>query len=111
VIKASYIYKATVISVIDGDSVHLDVDVGFHCHFFEKFRLAHIDTPEKKDKEGWLKATTRLKDLLPVGSVCTINSYGQDKYGRWLVVIYAQGDVSLNQVLLDEGLAVPYERK
>lgn len=104
----AYQYKATVVRIVDGDTVVLSVDLGFSVSAQEKFRLAHINAPEKADKDGWAKATSRLAELLPLASACTLKSLGQDKYGRWLGEIYV-GDLYVNGVLLDEGLAVAYE--
>ena len=106
----AYQYKATVVRVVDGDTVVLVVDLGFSVSVQEKFRLAHINTPEKVDKEGWAKATGRISELLPKGGACVIRSLGQDKYGRWLGEIYV-GDLYVNGTMLAEGLAVAYEGK
>lgn len=106
--KPAYTYQATVVSIVDGDTVRLDVDAGFNCHFHEKFRLAHVNTPEKTDKDGWLRSTSRVKELLPVGGKCFIKSLGQDKYGRWLAEIFVDG-FYVNGALLGEELAVAYE--
>ena len=106
--QPAYQYKATVVRVVDGDTIVLVVDLGFSVSVQEKFRLAHINAPEKSDKEGRTKATERISALLPKGGACVIRSLGQDKYGRWLGEIYV-GDLYVNGTMLAEGLAVAHE--
>lgn len=105
--RPSYAYKATVQRIVDGDTLVMDVDLGFLVKVCEKFRLAHINAPEKSDKAGWDAAVELIKRLLPEGSVVTVLSLGKDKYGRWLAEVYA-GDVYVNGALLDAGVAVLY---
>lgn len=104
----AYQYKAKTVRIVDGDTIVLDVDLGFSVNVREKFRLAHINAPEKSDKDGWAKATNRLTKLLPAGQDCLVKSLGQDKYGRWLGEIHC-ADLYINQVMLSEGLAVAFE--
>lgn len=107
--KPGYTYNALVNRVVDGDTVILMVDMGFEVWSTQKFRLAYINTPEKSAGAPWQAATDRLRALLPAGGDCFVKSLGKDKYGRWLGEVHV-GDVSVNQTLLDEGLAVPYGR-
>lgn len=106
--QPTYQYNAKVIRIVDGDTIVLDVDLGFSVNVREKFRLAHINAPEKSDKEGWAKATNRLSKLLPLNESCSVKSLGQDKYGRWLAEIHC-ADIYVNQIMLAEGLAVAYD--
>jgi len=100
--------------VVDGDTLDLAVDLGFKVQVRERFRLIGVDTPEvygaNKSTEGE-KASAFVKDLLPQGTPVVVEtSKGTGKYGRWLATIYPDDgdDRSLNQRLLDEGLAKPY---
>ena len=107
-----YHYKATVIRVVDGDTVWLRIDRGFREFFETSCRLFGINTPELstgapgQDAKGWL--TERV-----TGKTLYIVSAKLDKYGRPLVTLYdpepASADFkqSLNQQMLDLGLAVP----
>ena len=105
--RPCYAYKATIDRIVDGDTVLMDVDLGFLVKVSEKFRLAHINTPEQSDKAGWDAAVDMVKRLIPAGSVVTVLSLGKDKYGRWLAEVYA-GDVYVIGALLDAGVAVLY---
>lgn len=109
-----YIYKATVMRIIDGDTVDLDIDLGFHVSIKQRVRLAGIDTPEKtssnrETRESAFKAMIRLKELIPENSTVSIQTFKSDKYGRMLAVILNDSlDKSVNQILLDEHLATEY---
>ena len=111
-----YQYKAKVIKIIDGDTVDVDIDLGFSVTLAkQRIRLYGIDTPESRtrDKEekvrGLLsKAFVVLKS--PVGSYIRLVSHGKGKFGRILGEIYEMDNdlVSINQQLCDESYAVPY---
>lgn len=122
-----YDYTAKCVRVVDGDTVDLEVDLGFGVTFTDRFRLFGIDAPEIRgdEREDGLVTTDWLFDKLydqfydPVAlRVVTIkNRRGKDKrgkYGRWLVVIqdpspeYA-GELSLNEQMVSLGLAVKAE--
>lgn len=47
-----YDYRATVIRVVDGDSVWLDVDCGFDVRLRMSIRLAGLTAPELSTHEG-----------------------------------------------------------
>jgi len=107
----SYVYKAKIINVVDGDTVDAIIDLGFGVSFNTRLRLAGIDTMETNDKDAakkalGLKAKERVKELLTNKDV-TLQSFKEDKYGRYLAEIYVN-DIQVNQSLINEGLAVPY---
>lgn len=105
-----YEYQATVIRVVDGDTVDLNVDLGLNTFTKERVRLYGINAPEKNTPQGPL-STARLKELLPVGIGVTITTFKdkKEKYGRYLAVITFPGrDRSINQQMVDEHFAVPY---
>lgn len=116
-----YNYKATVVRVVDGDTVYLDVDLGFMTRRIIDVRLKGIDTPEIRgaSREAGLKAKSFTEQALPPGATVMVNTYKAEKYGRFLADIwYLPGTADLkqiqemgrhlNQELLDHGLAVPY---
>lgn len=120
----TYLYKATVVRCVDGDSVVLDIDCGFDVQLKEQsVRLYGIDTAETRGGTPELKVLGNLaKDyvtqMIPVGSEVLLKTYldRKGKFGRILADIYMPETVgvegyqekSLNQILLDELLAVPY---
>lgn len=110
-------YRATLSRVTDGDTVWLDVDLGFRAHQFLEFRLAHIDCKSIATPEG-AAATQFVADwFTETAGLCIIQtSIGakgadkQEKWGRWLAVIRASADTpTLNDILVQRGMAVPYE--
>lgn len=107
-----YNYNATVQRVVDGDTIVLDIDLGFTIHWKSSCRLWGINTPELKSKDSAtrdqaLKAKQYLIDNLPIGSIVNINSKSLDKYGRPLVEVFFN-EVNINQDLLNKELAVKY---
>jgi len=113
-----YTYKAKVVSVYDGDSLRLDIDLGFKVVMQnQRVRLLGIDTPEVRgeERESGIAARDYMRDLLSDKEIIitTIkDKYG--KYGRWLVEVFIpdetqeSGFLNVNQHLISEGLAVPY---
>jgi len=97
--------------VIDGDTVILRVDVGFHLSAVLRFRLLDVDTPERGTAR-WTEATifteSWLAEKMPVGDVRVATTKG-DSFGRWLAHVYTP-DGSLNDALLASGFAAPYRR-
>ena len=119
-----YEYKATVVKVVDGDTVDVDIDLGFGIILSnERVRIMGIDTPEsrtrdKLEKKFGLAAKARVKALL--GKSCVlktqINKSGEDmkgKFGRILGDFDVYESITdswkpLTKVLISEGHAVPY---
>ena len=70
-----YEYKAKVLRVVDGDTVDVDIDLGFGIWMHrERVRMMGIDTPEsrtrdKVEKAFGLASKARLKELLPIGRI------------------------------------------
>lgn len=119
-IKPGYTYDATVIKVIDGDTVDLKVDLGFHVTMCLRFRLARINTAELNDPRVLIKdlafsAKNRLTALYNgVGHKVTIKSQKpltEDKYGRWIADIYLPSGECVNDILVTENLAKVYPEK
>ncbi|NBW15468.1 MAG: hypothetical protein EBR82_46510 [Caulobacteraceae bacterium] len=112
-----YEYKATVKRIIDGDSVVLDIDLGFYIFMNEtKIRLYGIDTPEMNSEDPLLRlqavlATRYLYDNMPVGSKVTISTVldKREKYGRLLATIITEDGFNINEGLLNNKLAISYK--
>lgn len=105
--SVQYKYKATVVRWVDGDTVDLMVDLGFHHFVKTRFRLYGIDTPER-GQALWGEATDFAELSAPVDSEVVVDVYkSADKYGRWLANIHV-GDQSVNDALVAAGLAINY---
>ena len=110
-----YEYKATVVRIIDGDTIDVDVHLGFDVILSkQRVRLHGIDTPEsrtrnKEEKIRGLLSKDYLKSNCYVGSTIRLKSKERGKFGRILGVIYKDDNtISMNQIMCEEGFAVPY---
>lgn len=109
-IKETYIYDAVVKKVIDGDTLDLEIDLGFNTWIYERIRLYDVDTPEifgRNASEAGAHAKMFVIDWLPIDFKVTIDSRKYDprgKYGRVLADIYKPNDeTSLNDALREAG--------
>jgi len=103
--EPSYTYWATVVRVIDGDTVLLNVDLGFDTWSHNRsIDLTGITAPSTQgtDKAEGFKWKTRLQELLPVGSEVVIQSSKDKSTGqvRYLGVFWLDG-VNVNEALLN----------
>ena len=114
-----YEYKCKVNKVIDGDTVDVDIDLGFGVVLTdERVRIMGIDTPEsrtrdKVEKLFGLASKKRLKELLAKYCVLKteINKNGEDmkgKFGRVLGDFVAADGRMITDILIEEGYAVAY---
>jgi micrococcal nuclease len=97
-------YHATLVRIIDGDTIEVDIDLGFSVKTRQTLRLNGIDTPEMNTAEG-KTVKQKLSAMLP--DSFTIATTKREKYGRYLAEIFVMGK-SINQRLLDEGHAKVY---
>jgi len=114
-----YTYKATLDRVVDGDTVDLNIDLGFHVWFNStRVRLRRVDTPEKRTKDllekhfGLLASDFVLDKLINAKKITvrTVIDGRQDKYGRILGEIHVDDEsMSLNDQLIEKRYAVSYE--
>jgi len=109
-----FVYPAKVISVYDGDTLTAELDLGMSIFRKCSCRLFGIDTPEvnskiAEEKVSAQKARDRVRELV-LGKSVTLQSVEKpDKYGRLLVKIWTQEGVCVNDLLLSESLALPYD--
>ena len=114
-----YNYKATLLRVVDGDTVDAEIDLGFKIFIKERIRLMGIDTPESRTRnlaeKSWGKASSaRLSQLLEEANgefTLVTKKQKKGKFGRilgTLSISTKDGIVDANQVLIDEQLAIPY---
>lgn len=115
-----YTYNARVLAVHDGDTVTLNVDVGFGWSFTDKFRLygpdpsvpmglnaPELNTPAGKDAQVYLQSMLYL-----YGNMVVLRSIKdhREKYGRLLAVLLVTtldgATVNVNQKMIDSGNAV-----
>ena len=120
-----YEYKATIVKIVDGDTVDVDIDLGFGVVLKdERVRIMGIDTPDSRtrdltEKAFGLASKKRLTELLGDSGVLKtqINKNGEDmkgKFGRILgdfSVYHAPTDSwrMATTIMIEEGHAVKYE--
>lgn len=106
-----------VTAVVDGDTIDVDIDLGFNVSFSQRVRLAGIDTPESRTKDKFekalgIEAKEYLKSKLKDANLVVIKTEKPDsseKYGRILGWLYVDGDtVSINDHMIEDGYAWGY---
>jgi len=118
-VRRVWSYVATVIRVVDGDTVWVTLDTGFGDYVDQNLRLRGIDTPEMDTAKG-----RKAKDFVvnAIGNVkrIIVSTTKVDKYDRYLAdILYVEEDVAdvyeiakkgtyLNRQLISDGLAERY---
>ena len=110
-----YQYKIKKITrIVDGDTVDLDIDLGFGITVSHRIRLKGINAPETKtldleEKNKGIQARLWLDKELSRSGEWIIETTKEDKYGRMLGTLYLVGDpVTVNERMLNEGIAKPF---
>ena len=110
-----YVKKVT--NVVDGDTIDVDIDLGFSISYSQRVRLAGIDTPEsrtsdKAEKVLGLESKEFLKSKIKDAKTVVIKTEKMDsseKYGRILGWVYLDGSsISVNEQMISEGYAWGY---
>ena len=103
--------------IVDGDTIDVDIDLGFDISFSSRVRLAGIDTPEsrttdKTEKVLGLEVKEKLKHDIEKAKSIVIKTEKMDsseKYGRILGWLYLDGaELSVNEALIAGGYAWAY---
>ena len=121
--KSCYNFRVVSIDrVVDGDTIDVSIDLGFDLIKKERVRIAGVDTPEKRtrdleekalglDATNWMKE--KFEGAIDGDDELTIRTElkgGMGKYGRLLGWLYVgESNVSLNEVMIGEGYAWPYD--
>jgi len=114
-------YNCTIVKVIDGDTVDVDIDLGFGVWLKkQRIRFYGIDTPESRtrdleEKKYGLAAKAFVEAHLPVGSIRTLTTI-QDKTGKYGRILgkfkaydsYTDAWVNLNQWMIIKHYGVEY---
>ena len=110
-----YEYKCKLVRVVDGDTVDIDIDLGFGVWLRkQRIRMYGIATPESRTSDDvekiyglaakeFLVKWTNSGDL----SLKTFKD-GKGKYGRILGELWYGGEHNINQLLIDNHHAVKY---
>ena len=92
-----YSYKAKIVRWVDGDTVIVDVDLGFYVTRQERIRLARINAPELNSTIPYQvrlakSARAKAKKFAPEGSKVVLNTSKSniDRYSRYI------GEITFN---------------
>jgi micrococcal nuclease len=102
-------YPATVLRVIDGDTLDLDIDLGFSIRITQRVRLEGINTAEKNTAAGKETSAWVQQWVDTHGPALTVRTHRREKYGRYLATVTTAEGQALNEALIDAGLAAPYD--
>ncbi len=111
--RPAYQYRATLVRVVDGDTVALNVDLGFRIAFGDLFRLANVDAPELNAPDPAERVRARAaaeylrQQLDGKALIIRTDKDRREKYGRFLANVYVDG-ACINDSLVQAGHAVPY---
>jgi micrococcal nuclease len=109
-----YIYKGKVLKVVDGDTVDVEVDLGFGVKITQRFRLYSINAPEMRgdQRERGQAARQFLIDLIADEDIM-VKTYKdkQGKYGRYLADLFTIDMDCINDIMIKNGHAVEYMKK
>lgn len=103
-----YQYHIKVLRVVDGDTLHVDVDLGMDIHVQQTLRLYGLNAPERNTSAGiaasvWLRVRLALAADLIVDTV----KDRREKYGRYLGTLW-DGALNINEEMIAAGQAVVY---
>ena len=110
-----YKYYIEVLRVIDGDTIDAMIDLGFNTWVKKRIRFMGIDAPETRtrnaeEKIAGYKCKERVVELFEAhNNKAELISHGVGKYGRVIGVLRVKSHrETINDILVAEGLAVPY---
>ena len=110
-----YRYKVKVTRVVDGDTVDVDIDLGFGMTYKkQRVRMKGIDTPESRtrdlvEKKFGLASKEFLKSQLKDQKIELV-SHDKGKFGRILGELFVGSSAySINKIMIDNHYAVLYD--
>ena len=93
-------YQATVVNVVDGDTLDVTIDLGFRMTTTQRVRLYGLDTPER-GQPNHDKAAAMLAGLVGGQTVTARSIKPADKYGRWLASLSTPTCPDVAQAIID----------
>jgi len=116
-VQDPFIYKCVIQRIVDGDTVDVNIDLGFGIwKKKERVRIAGIDTPEKRTRDKvekifGLAATEKAHTLIPEGSNQIIRTRRDraGKYGRTMGDFVLEDGRLYTDIMVESHHAVPYE--
>lgn len=103
-----YNYRCTILKVVDGDTVHAEVDLGFDVRICMRFRLAGINAPESRTAEGLMTKALLVELLNFTPIIVQTDKDRREKYGRYLGTFINSLGTNVNENLVATGHATIY---
>ncbi|MCM8775886.1 MAG: DUF1016 N-terminal domain-containing protein [Candidatus Omnitrophica bacterium] len=101
-----FTYHAQVTRIVDGDTFHALIDLGFETTVAQRVRLRRVDAPELLTAAGKEAKIALGKILKRNGGRIILQSRNLDQHGRPIADVFVEGQ-PVDQQLLDQGLVVP----
>lgn len=102
---------AQLVSIHDGDTITVVLDLGWRISYTSSIRLYGINAPELSTPDG-VAARDYVRTLIAPGDQLTVVSHrllgATEKYGRVLASVSIPGGRDLSTLMIDSGHAVPY---
>lgn len=101
--KRNWIFNAKLKRVVDGDTIDVIIDTGFHNFRTERLRLLHCNAPEMSTPEGkiiknmvveWMSGNSNLalwNQEDPEWNL-TVKTFKTDAFGRYLALVWGYAD-------------------
>jgi micrococcal nuclease len=114
-----YIYRVSILKVVDGDTFDVNIDLGFKAHIEERVRLAAVNSPPIGE-DGGREAFMYVREQMGKAKTIVVRTGKEDRHGRYVMHVFysLEEDANkervfqtgrwLNQELLDRGLARIY---
>jgi endonuclease YncB( thermonuclease family) len=99
-----YCYPGKIVDVIDGDTVKMQLNLGFRISIIESMRLRGVDAMERDTPEGQ-KAKRALQRLLNRATTVHAFTYHHDRYGRYITDLIVDEHIYINKKLVEQGHA------
>lgn len=107
-----YTYHAEVLDWVDGDTLVVEIDLGFYVKRTERIRLMRLDTPEINDATPYQVRKAKharmvAKKFCPVGSTVKLETFKnkRDMYARYLAEVYFENQ-NVSDYLLKKNVGV-----
>ncbi len=101
----SFVFKARDLRVIDGDTIEALVDLGFHSLTEQRLRLAQIDAPEIRTKEGRLARNFLIETITPAKTI-VLKTIKADLHGRYVAHLFCSSAETSIDECFETGLHI-----
>lgn len=112
-----YQYKAKLLKWVDGDTLLVEIDLGFYCTREERIRLARINAPELKSEIPFQRRKAKHakmvgKKFCPENSKIEVHTTktSRDMYARYLAEVYYAGK-NISDYLIEQSVVTVFSNE